>query len=66
MLAPSVAFVASLPGGKVPDRKDFVELSNDARIERWHAVDTACGALAEDLADLIDGNRWASRVQPFD
>lgn len=65
MIAPSDAFVATLPGGKVPDRNDFVELGNDERIERWHAVDAACRVLAEDLVDLTEGGRLRSRVMPF-
>jgi hypothetical protein len=65
MLAPSDAFVASLPGGKVPDRNDFLELGHDERSERWHAVDAACDVLAQDLADLIETHRWESRVRPF-
>ncbi len=65
MMAPSDAFVATLPGAKVPDRKDFLELDHDARIERWHAVDAACRVLAEDLAEVIDGHAWGTRIEPF-
>lgn len=65
MLAPSDAFVASLPGAKVPDRNDFLELSNEERIERWHAIDAACGVLVETLAEWIDSGQLARRVQPF-
>ena len=42
MVAPSDAFVASLPGARVPDRTDFESLGNDERIERWHAIDARC------------------------
>ena len=66
MIAPSEAFVATLPGGKVPDRKDFLELDDDERIERWQAVDAACRACAECLAEWIDTGSLARRARPFD
>ncbi|WP_298443784.1 patatin-like phospholipase family protein [uncultured Ferrimonas sp.] len=40
MLVPSPQFVARLPGGKLPDRSDFAQWSNQQRTDNWHrAVD---------------------------
>jgi hypothetical protein len=38
MLVPSDEFVASLPYGKIPDRKDFEVMPAAQRIEYWQAV----------------------------
>jgi hypothetical protein len=38
LIAPSDAFVASLPGGKIPDRRDFFAFTAAERERRWQAV----------------------------
>ena len=65
MIAPSDAFVATLPGGKVPDRDDFLDFGPDERVERWYGVIEQSRVLAEELAELIDGGRLAERLEPF-
>jgi len=65
MLAPSDAFVAMLPGGKVPDRNDFLELETGERIERWHQVIEHCRVLADEFEDLIATDRLAEAALPF-
>jgi hypothetical protein len=65
MLAPSDSFVAGLPGGRVPDRKDFLELDTQARIRRWQAVVEHCRRLADDLDDLLASGRLADAIEPF-
>jgi hypothetical protein len=65
LIAPSDAFVASLPGGKIPDRRDFYALLEDERIRRWQAVVDASAALGEELRELIQTGRIAERVQPW-
>jgi hypothetical protein len=64
MLAPSDSFVSSLPGGKVPDRNDFLELETKDRIRQWHVVMDRCRVLAEEFDDLISGNRLADAIVP--
>lgn len=54
MIAPSDAFVAGLPGGKVPDRDDFLALGTRDRIARWKAIVERAGALADELAELFE------------
>ena len=65
MIAPSDGFIRSLPGAKVPDRKDFETLGNDERIARWHEVTERCRALAWDFAESVDSGRIAERLEPF-
>jgi hypothetical protein len=57
MIAPSPEFVRRLPGGKVPDRVDFEELSTDARQKRWWEVIECCRELEEAVRGLWAGNR---------
>src|SRR5581483_7614739 len=38
VLAPSDAFVASLPRGRIPDREDFSTLRDDERLAAWREV----------------------------
>lgn len=38
LLIPSADFVASLPYGKIPDRNDFMKLSDQERINYWQEV----------------------------
>ena len=65
MIAPSEAFVKTLPGGKIPDRNDFVELETRDRIRQWEQVIEACHALAEDLNDLFDAGDVAKWIEAF-
>ena len=65
MIAPSDAFVAALPGGKVPDRDDFMDFSTEERVERWHGVVEACRVLGRELEELIESDGLADRVEPF-
>ena len=65
-LAPSKEFVATLPGGKVPDREDFVRHPTPERQRRWHNAMDACRRLADEFEEMIDGNRFAAVAQPFD
>ncbi len=65
LIAPSPAFVRSLPGGKLPDRQDFYTLSDDARAERWEAVSRRTSVLGEALHELIATGRVADACVPW-
>ncbi|MBY0490414.1 MAG: patatin-like phospholipase family protein [Gemmatimonadaceae bacterium] len=65
LIAPSAAFVRSLPGGKIPDRKDFYALSDSARAERWEEVARRSSVLGEALHELIATNRVAEACTPW-
>lgn len=55
ILCPSDEWVASLPGGKIPDRKDFGRMDDDTRIRIWREVLDRSQELAEELQALVDG-----------
>ncbi len=65
LLAPSAEFVASLPGGRIPDRRDFAAMSESDRVRAWERVRAASAALGEELRELIATGRLARHVQPW-
>lgn len=54
MLAPTDEFVQTLPGGKITDRKDFTQMSDDERLACWNTVISMSEQLAEEFAELLD------------
>ncbi|MFK7895085.1 MAG: patatin-like phospholipase family protein [Myxococcota bacterium] len=65
MVAPSNEFVAALPGGKVPDRNDFLGLETDARIAQWLDVIERCRVLGDEFNELIETKRLQEVLVPF-
>lgn len=65
LIAPSAEFVASLPGGKIPDRKDFYAFDNSERIRRWKAARDASERLGDSLGELILRGRVVDLVRPW-
>ncbi|MDG1752945.1 MAG: patatin-like phospholipase family protein [Thalassotalea sp.] len=64
MLVPSNKFIASLPYGKIPDRKDFTEMDAARRIKYWRTVLSETERLAESF-DLFCQQPDTSKVQLF-
>jgi hypothetical protein len=67
LVAPSSEFVASLPGGKVPDRTDFNTFvnRNDERMQLWREVVNRCRTLGTELEDLFHASASKIRIQPL-
>jgi len=65
LVTPSKEFVASLPNGKIPDRKDFETLAADERVRCWREVLQASERLAEDFSQLVDSGIGFDRIRPF-
>jgi hypothetical protein len=65
IIAPSARFVASLPYGRIPDRKDFYRMDDEERIRVWRTVVTASGHMADELGELLDTGRVADRLEPL-
>lgn len=63
LIAPSDAFVASLPGGKIPDRKDFYAMDEPTRQRTWQRVVDESARLGDELAELVATGRVAERVE---
>lgn len=66
LIAPSDAFVASLPGGKIPDRRDFYSMPETERMRRWQQVVDATDALGSELRDLVQSGRIADRIEVWE
>jgi hypothetical protein len=56
LVAPSRAFIASLPQQKIPDRKDFYAfgLRHEERIAQWHKQINRCTELATAFEEFIE------------
>ncbi|WP_290633079.1 patatin-like phospholipase family protein [Aquisalimonas sp.] len=67
VVAPTEEWIAGLPGGKVPNRKDFYRYAGDdaTRIEHWQAASEATRALADDFMEAVASGAIRSRVEPL-
>jgi hypothetical protein len=65
LLAPNPGWVATLPGGKLPDRNDFKTLDNDTRIAHWRQAVSECQKLADEWQGWLDQGCPADRVKPL-
>ena len=56
---PSPEFVAGLPGGRIPNRDDFMLFMDDPqlRIRRWREASAASERLGEQLLDDLEHGR---------
>lgn len=54
LLAPSDAFVAGLPGGKIPDRNNFTDMTDDERFKYWTIVIGESEKLAEEFSECLE------------
>lgn len=64
ILCPSAEFVAGLPGGKIPDRKDFWTFDDAERLRRWGAAIAASRRLGEEFGELVESGRLPARAEP--
>ena len=65
MLAPSDAFVATLPNGRIPDRRDFLAMDDATRQRSWQRVVDESVRLGDELAELLANGRTAGRIRPW-
>lgn len=65
LIAPSPAFVATLPGGKIPDRRDFYTMTERERLTRWRRAAELSHRLGDTLHELIVTHRLADVVKPW-
>ena len=66
MLVPSKELIAGLPYGKIPDRKDFVKLNDEERLDYWHKVMAATDGMVKEFHDMMEKDGAASAVQPIE
>ena len=65
LIAPSDEFVAALPGGRIPDRKDFYTIPEAERIPRWQQAVDASARLGDELRELLATGRLTEKVRPW-
>jgi len=67
LAVPSPELLAKLPGGKLPDRRDFhvYGLDHDRRIRRWRQAMAECEAMVDDLDGFIR-RPDPSRLEPLE
>ena len=65
IIAPSDDFVAALPGGRIPDRKDFYAMPESVRIPRWQQAVDASQRLGDELGELLESGKIAERVRAW-
>lgn len=65
LLAPSSKFVASLPHGKIPDRRDFGNFTDDERTRAWRTCMRQSECLAEEFEQSLSHAGLADKVEPF-
>lgn len=63
LICPSAEFIAALPNSKVPDRSDFVTMSEDLRIKVWTSAVATCARLADELNDVLDKGELPARLE---
>jgi hypothetical protein len=65
VIAPSAQHLASLPGGKLPDRSDFLTMSDRERVTAWRHVVALGNAMGYQLMELLDSDRIRHVAQPL-
>jgi hypothetical protein len=53
MLAPTDEFVASLPGGKIPERSNFADMTDAERLAYWTVVTGESKRLADEFTECL-------------
>lgn len=58
MVSPSEEFVAKLPGGRIPDRKDFFSMDNDQRLAFWQRTVQESERLGDAFLEAVARQQW--------
>ncbi|GGW76185.1 patatin-like phospholipase family protein [Alteromonas halophila] len=65
MLVPSAEFIAQLPYGKIPDRKDFETMDAPQRIKYWKTVLSESDRLGDFFMTLAEKPEFTSYIRPL-
>lgn len=65
MVFPSAAFISGLPGGKVPERDDFIKFIDvpQKRIENWRQAVRLAEPLGDQFLELVDNGKISDVVE---
>ncbi|MBW2592551.1 MAG: patatin-like phospholipase family protein [Deltaproteobacteria bacterium] len=67
LVTPSREFIARLPYGRIPDRKDFTRFRgrDDQRIDYWNQVVRMCECLGHEFMETVGAGTIRHRVEPM-
>ena len=65
MLVPNQKFIDSLSLQKIPDRKDFANLSDERRVSFFKEVIAQSYQLADEFHELMTTQQWEGAVKPL-
>ncbi|GHD49736.1 hypothetical protein SAMN05216429_11292 [Marinobacter persicus] len=67
LLAPSPEYLATLPDGKLPDRKDFDRYAGDnaSREKSWRRAIAESERMGDEFLELVETGRLLERVEPL-
>lgn len=67
LVAPSAEYLASLPDGKLPDRKDFRRYEGDdaGRERAWRRALAESERLGQEFLDVVEKGRLAEHLRPL-
>ncbi len=67
MIYPSEEFIKKLPGGKVPERDDFVTFIDEpgTRIKNWRKAVELCTHLGERFLEIVESGKISQVVERF-
>jgi hypothetical protein len=65
VLCPDPAWVATLPGGKLPDRQDFKALPTEQRVRHWRQAVAESQRLADEFEGWLAAGCPLDRVRPL-
>jgi hypothetical protein len=67
LVSPTKEFVRSLPGGRIPDRRDFVRLRDrdDVRVKHWQEATARSEELGDAWMEIARRGDWAKVVTPI-
>ncbi len=68
LLCPSEDFINRLPGGRIPDREDFVIYRgrDQERFRAWEKVIETSRTLGDEFLELVEGDGIRKRVRPLE
>jgi hypothetical protein len=65
LIAPSVEHVRTLPGGRIPDRKDFQRMTDSERVRAWQRVLELGQRLGDAFGELVESDRIGVVARPL-
>jgi len=67
VITPSPRLIETFPGGKLPDRDDFLTFIDDAagRILNWRKVVEICSPLGEEFVEQVQSGKIREMVEPL-